>query len=327
MEENCSKEKLYSMSDRFHRGVVPFLSLLLTLCVLLSACGGRSAVRHAEGDVGYIPTSASPVSVEGVEADAFFIYDYAAEEYAALRGADRLISPASVTKLLTALYALTLLSPDEVISPGDELELVQDGSSVAYIKAHHELTVEMLVQGMMIPSGNDAAYVLAAAAGKKLDPSLEGKQAVERFMEGMNEYAVLLGLCSSNFTVPDGLAGDEHYSGVEDMAIVAKHAFENELLCTFGGMERADVIYASGHTNTWVNTNLLIDPDSEFYDPRVICGKTGSLDGYYNVVILAEVAGKRYVVGVFGSPDKDARFEDAIRIMDAIAEKNGSGNA
>lgn len=305
------------MSDRFSRGRV-FLALLLIFCILLSACGEPSAVRHSEGDAGYIPTAASPISVSGVSADAYFVYDCNAEELVAVKGADKLIYPASVTKLLTALYALTLLSPEEIITPGDELELVREGSSVAYIKSHHQLTVEMLIEGMMIPSGNDAAYVLAAAAGKRLDPSSDGKQAVERFMAGMNEYAVTLGLCSSNFTVPDGLAGKEHYSSVEDMVVVSKLAFENELILTYGGMASADVVYESGHTNTWVNTNLLLDEDSQYYDPRVIAGKTGSLEGCYNVIFLAEQDGNRYIIGVFGSSGKEARFADGIRVMDAV---------
>lgn len=298
----------------------PRLTAVLTIiCLLLTACG-RSATLHEEGDHGYIPVSASPISVKGISARAYFIYDCAAEEFAAIEGADRLIYPASTTKLLTALYALALLDPADTVTPGDELSLVGEGSSIAYVKQNHTLTVEMLVQGMMIPSGNDAAYALAAAGGKKLDASLSGVAAVERFMEGMNEYAVSLGLCSSSFTVPDGLAGEEHYTSLEDMAIVAKLAFENELIRTYGGMAEADVVYESGHTNTWVNTNLLLDETGGYYDSRVLSGKTGSLEGWYNVIFLAEEDGERYIVGIFGSNDKEARFADGIRAMDAVME-------
>lgn len=317
IEAAISKET-YCMKNRTFRFFPRLTAVLTVVCLLLTACG-RSATLHEEGDNGYIPLSASPITVKGTAAKAYFIYDCDADEFAATHGGDRLIYPASVTKLLTALYALTLLEPDRVITPGDELERVGAGSSIAYIKSHHTLTANMLVQGMLIPSGNDAAYALAAAAGSTLDGTPGGGEAVDRFVESMNDYAKSLGLCSSSFTVPDGFAGDEHYSSLEDMAIVAKYAFANETIVNFCSMATADVTYESGHTNTWVNTTLFLDEASEFYDARVLCGKTGSLEDYYNVVFLAEVDGKRYVVGVFGCSDADARFEDGIRIMDAIA--------
>ena len=69
-----------------------------------------------------------------------------------------------------------MLPENAIVTPGSELLLVKEGSSVAYIKSHHKLTVSMLVEGMLIPSGNDAAYVLAAAAGRVIadDESLDG---------------------------------------------------------------------------------------------------------------------------------------------------------
>ncbi|MBO5778671.1 MAG: D-alanyl-D-alanine carboxypeptidase [Clostridia bacterium] len=305
------------MSANPFRQSVRLFALLLTLCLLCTSCSPRVTL-HKEGELGYIPVSASPIPVDSLTAEAYFIYDCQAEEFVAIHGETKLVYPASTTKLLTALYALTLLSPDERITPGDELSLVGEGSSIAYVKSHHTLTVEMLIEGMMIPSGNDAAYAIAAAAGKKLDSTLSGKAAVERFMQGMGEYAKSLGLCSTSFTVPDGLAEEEHYTSIEDLAIIAKHAFANELIRTYGGIAKADVTYASGHTNTWVNTNLLLIEDSGYYDPRVKSGKTGSIEGSYNVIFLAEEDGKEYIIGIFGSESKTARFADGILAMDAV---------
>ena len=299
----------------FHR--LRIGALFLILCLIFTACS-PNVTLHKEGELGYIPVSSSPISVEGITAKSYFIYDCAAQEFVSIHGEKKIVYPASTTKLLTALYALTLLSPDELITPGDELSQVGEGSSIAYVKSHHTLTVEMLIEGMMIPSGNDAAYAIAAAAGKKLDPSLSGKEAVERFMEGLSEYAESLGLLSTHFTVPDGLAEEEHYTSIEDLAIIARHAFENELIRTYGGIAQADVTYASGHTNTWVNTNLLLIEDSGYYDPRVKSGKTGSIEGSYNVIFLAEEDGKEYIIGIFGSESKTARFADGITAMNAV---------
>ncbi len=305
---------IWKIIQRYNRF---WLALGLCLALLLASCT-PGAVRHEEGDLGYIPTAASPVKVSGLSADAYFIYDCQEEIFVAVNGAGDRIYPASTTKLLTALYALTLLSPDDLVTPGEELSMVQGGSSIAYVKSHHTLTVAMLIQGMMIPSGNDAAYALAAAGGNRLDSSLKGKAAVERFMEGMNAYAISLGCCSSKFTTPDGLAGEEQYSSIEDMAIITRAAFANELIALYCGQALADVTYESGHTNTWVNTNSLINEGSGYYDSRVLLGKTGSLEGCYNVIFLAESEGIRYIVGIFGSDGKETRFADGIAAMNAV---------
>lgn len=294
-------------------------ALLAAALLLLSGCGAPSAKLHQPGENGYIYTPADPIYVDGLTTDTYFAYAYDTDVFAAIEGAKERIYPASITKLLTALYAIYCLDDLSVeITPGDELELVKAGSSIAYIKSHHTLTAEMLIQGMLIPSGNDAAYALAAGVKELQNSSMDGAEAADEFSRSLNDFGKLLGLCSSSFTVPDGFAGREHYSSLEDMAIVAKQAFTDETIVKYCSMAKADVTYASGHTNTWINTNLLIDPDSEYYDERVICGKTGSLDGYYNVVFLAEIKGTRYAIGVFGSTGENARFADAIRIMDVI---------
>lgn len=294
-------------------------AVLVAALLLFSACGAPTAKLHQPGDNGYIYTPTDPICVDGLSTDTYFAYAYDTDVFAAIEGAEKRIYPASITKLLTALFAIYSLDDLSVeITPGDELERVKAGSSIAYIKSHHTLTAEMLIQGMLIPSGNDAAYALAAGVERLYNPSLSGAEAVDQFSESLNDLGKFLGLCSSNFTVPDGFAGREHYSSLEDMAIVAKEAFADETIVKYCSMAKVDVTYASGHTNTWINTNLLIDPDSEYYDERVICGKTGSLDGYYNVVFLAEIKGSLYAIGVFGSPSENARFADAIRIMDEL---------
>lgn len=277
-----------------------------------------NAQLHGKDDAGYIPVSADVLDVE-IGAKQAFVYDCNRGEIVYLKGERQVVYPASTTKLLTILCALEMLAPDEVISPGDELSLVGEGSSIAYINENHKLTVEMLVEGMLLPSGNDAAMVLAAAAGNRMsDGEATGKEAVEVFVRSMNEYAKGLGAIDTNFTSPDGLAGDDHHSTLEDMILIARAAAENELICRYAGLYRDHVTYASGHTNTWVNTNALLDPDSPYYHPSVTGLKTGSLDRNYCVISTVEQNGERYIIGIFGARDKNARFEDTITIIDRL---------
>lgn len=300
--------------------------ILLTVAVMiltLAACGsagdgkGKEATLHGTPVISYSPNMLD-VSISSTQA---FVYDVSNDIVIYTKGQERVVYPGSTTKLLTALYALTLLEPYEVITPGNELELVKAGSSVAYIKSNHSLSVEMLIAGMLIPSGNDAAYVLAAAAGKKLseDSGIDGKKAVELFMTGLRRYAADIGLCGTALTVPDGYAESEHYTTTEDMIIVSRLALENEIIKKYASMAEASVVYASGHTNNWTNTNKLLDKDSEFYSKYVTGLKTGSIDGEYSLVFSFELEdGRIYIAGVFGSGNKDDRFRDALKIIEKV---------
>lgn len=231
-------------------------------------------------------------------------------------GEERIIYPASTTKLLTILYALTLLEDmNQKVAPGNELELVGPNSSIAYIKSHHVLTVEQLVEGMLLPSGNDAAYVLAAAAGRVLDPGAkDGKAAVAAFIAGMNEYGTkTLGLTGSQFINPDGYDNEDHYSTLEDMALVARAAYDCPLIRKYCNMERDDVVYASGHKMTWKNTNINLWEGTRYYSPYVNGLKTGAVNSsYYCLLSSAEINGRAFIFGFFGEPNADARFEDTL---------------
>lgn len=234
------------------------------------------------------------------------------------------IYPASITKLLTALYALEVMPADTKITPGDELSLVLPGSSIAYVQSHHTLTLEMLVEGMLLPSGNDAAYVVAAATARHLanDPSLSGEDAVAYFMTELNAYAKRLGCTNTHFTVPDGYAGNEHYTCSHDLILIGEKALQNEIIAKYAALPTDSVVYASGHLMTWNNTNQLLKETSKHYSPYVNGLKTGSLSGYYCVYVSAEINGTTYLIGVFGAPESAARYTDTHLVLDALLTLN-----
>jgi len=295
--------------------------LLIAVPCLIDVIEPRgNASLHASGGVSTIKYSDSMLSLDLISPQSF-VYDVSNDTVIYTKGEDRVVYPGSTTKLLTALYALTVMEPYEVVTPGNELELVKKDSSLAYVKGHHSLTVEMLVQGMLIPSGNDAAYALAAAVGKRLseNESVDGISAVEVFMAGLREYASDIGLCGTTLTVPDGYAGNEHFTTTEDMIIVSRLALENELIKKYVSMQSASVVYASGHTNNWTNTNKLLDEKSAFYSEYVTGLKTGSIDGEYSLIFSFELEdGRKYIAGVFGANNKDARFYDALKIIEKL---------
>ena len=142
-----------------------------------------------------------------LSAHSAFVYDCEEEEYLFMLGSPQTqVFPASVTKLFTTYVMLQLLQPQKTVTAGDALTLVRSNSSVAGIKKGDTLTVEQLIQGMLLPSGNDATCILAVEAGRKLaeDETLPCEDAVALFMEEVNRRAKEEGLTGTHFVTPDG---------------------------------------------------------------------------------------------------------------------------
>ena len=227
------------------------------------------------------------------------------------------VYPASVTKLFTAIVALQYLDPETVVTAGDELDLMAEDSSIAYIHKGHKLTVSMLVEGMLLPSGNDAAYMLAAAAAKaeKNNPYLSAEVAIAHFVELMNETAQSLGMKDSHFANPDGYHAEDHYTSAKDLITVARLALDNPVISSYTSLYEDDVVYASGHTNAWKNTNSLLNPWSSYYIPEAVGLKTGHTDeAGYCLLSAFRVDGEYIVIGMFGCQERKDRFSQTVKL-------------
>lgn len=128
-------------------------------------------------------------------------------------------SIASITKLMTALVAVELhpdLSSTVTIQP----EWTGAEGSSMYLKPEEEVTLEALLYGLMLASGNDAALAIAGYCGGD----------VESFVAEMNKKAAQLGMNDTHFANPNGLDDPDHYSTAYDMAILARAILEREEL-------------------------------------------------------------------------------------------------
>lgn len=232
---------------------------------------------------------------------------------------DERVYPASVTKLYTILTALHYLDPDEIITAGNELNLVRSGSSRAYIRKGQKLTVSMLIEGMLLPSGNDAAYVLSVAAGRRIagSPVLPPKEAVSRFVWEMNRQAEADGLVQTHFVTPDGWHDDDHYTSLRDLISIAEQALAEPEITKYTSLASAKVTYASGETNRWKNTNELLKESSPFYRKGILGLKTGHTNEAGFCLLTAATAGDSTVlIAVFGAETSDMRFEDSVKLLD-----------
>ena len=259
----------------------------------------------------------------GAEADGeqVFIWDAGRETMLYSKEAEtEKMYPASITKLYAALVALMHLSPEDTVTAGDELRLMQPGSSRAFVSRGCTLTVEMLVEAMLIPSGNDAAYVLSAAAGRAIagDEDLAAADAVAVFVEEMNRVAEDLDFHNSHFTNPDGYHHEEHYMCPADAALVADLAWENPVIGEYMGLQQDSVRFVSGETITWYNNNLLMDPTAPCYAASAVGMKTGYTSQAGNCLLAAFRQGDRsIIVGIFGSNEKYPRYESALKFFKA----------
>lgn len=155
--------------------------------------------------------------------------------------ADAKMLIASTTKIMTALVAIREGNLGDVVKVGREATLTE-GSSM-YLQEGEELTLEALLYGLMLCSGNDAAVAIADHVG--------GSQA--GFVALMNETAAELGMEHTSFANPNGLDHEDHYSTAGDMAILARAAVENETLVRIASTRTVQI-----GGRTMVNHNKLL---------------------------------------------------------------------
>lgn len=270
------------------------------------------------------PPAISWQEAEGMDGSHVFVYNCAEEEmlYCSTDARSSLY-PASITKLFSAWVALQYLQPEQRIQAGRELGLLQPGSSTAHISYGSVLTAEMLIEGMLLPSGNDAAYITAAAAGRAIagDENLAAAAAVEVFVKEMNRQAEDMGLKGTHFENPDGYHAPGHYSCPRDLAVIGTLALENPVIARYVRCAADTVRFASGEKCTWRNTNRLLNPESEYYCPGAIGLKTGYTKEAGNCLLAAfETEKGALLAGIFGAESKTSRYENAVKLME-LAQK------
>lgn len=236
--------------------------------------------------------------------------------------ADMRVAPASLTKLLTASVALKHMRADEVITVGSEQELVSPESSICMIAPGHQLTLRDLIVGMLIKSGNDAAYTVAVSIARAESPeeSLSDSTAVERFCELMNDFAREVGMTNSHFTTPDGSDASGQYSTARDLSVLAKYTLSVTEIRKIVSEHQKYVVFESGENITWTNTNRLLNPDDEFYRKDAIGLKTGTTSKAGNCLIAAfSRKGGTYISVVMGCNTDDGRYISTLSLVSKYA--------
>lgn len=247
------------------------------------------------------------------------LYDVTGSEMLYSKNADQQCYPASLTKLMTALIAVENADPDTVITVGNEVNMIAAGSSRAYLTAGTKMNLTQLLQAMLLPSGNDAAYVTAVHIGRILagDPNLDRYAAVSKFCEAMNNKAKELGCTGTSFVNPDGYHEDSHYTTASDMLKIAIEAIQHPLIAQVVSQPSVKVTLLTGQTATWHNSNRLVLPDNAYYYEGAFGLKTGTTDEAGRCLAACATRGGRTTIAiVLGAATENGRWDDARGLLD-----------
>lgn len=163
------------------------------------------------------------------------------------RNADKQLSMASTTKIMTSLLALEAAAPDTEITVTKEMVSVE-GTSMGLLPGD-SVSLEELVYGMLLQSGNDAANTVAYVLGG----------SPEGFAKLMNERAAQIGMKNSNFVTASGLDDENHYSTAYDMALLACECIKNPEFASICSQKTARLTYGNPpYARTLTNHNKLL---------------------------------------------------------------------
>lgn len=214
------------------------------------------------------------------------------------------LSPASTTKILTALITLEKCKLDDKVVVGSKPPF-EDGSKI-YLLEGEEITVKDLLYAMMLESANDAALALAEY--------ISGSSS--EFAKLMNKRAVELGCNNSNFVNPNGLYEDNHYTTAYDLALISKAAMENTTFREIVTTEYYEIKPTNKQLETRYiyNINKLIRGTKYKYE-GIDGVKTGYTTKSKNTIVASATRGNQKILAVQLRSENDL-YEDTIKLLD-----------
>ena len=224
-------------------------------------------------------------------------------------------NPASTTKVMTALVALKYGNLEDMVTVPQESVITESGSSMAGVVPGDKLTLEQLLYGLLIPSGNDAANAIAVHMGG----------SIEGFVEMMNEEAARIGATGTHFANANGLTNEDHYMTAYDLYLMFHEALKYETFRDIIGTKTYTASYkgadGSDKTASWSVSNYYMLGKREMPDGlSVFGGKTGTTKaaGYCLIMGEKDADGKEYASVVMHADSRDALYSDMSTIMEKI---------
>jgi D-alanyl-D-alanine carboxypeptidase (penicillin-binding protein 5/6) len=298
-----------------------FLLLAIAfLAVLYPAIGWLSHQTNplapsAAGSIKPLPTftttpqlwplrQANTVDISAIQATSVILIDEQTGSILASRQANIRRPMASLTKIMTAAIVLEFAQPDSLITiPKKATQGLPEDSALMGITSGEQYTVQELLYGLLLPSGNDAAQALAMA--------IAGDQ--KRFVALMNAKVAQLGLTNTHFTNPSGLDEANHYTTAHDLAVITHYAQSFALFNQIVTTKEKALPYTAQHKALdLVNANAFISsyPGATGIKP----GNTGEAGNC--LVASADRQGHQILGVLLDTPGRNtnmaAMFDDAF---------------
>lgn len=280
--------------------------MLIIIMVIFCICGNVYSFYEEtfdEENEEYVETAGS-ASVPNINARAAILYDVTYDRVLYEKNSKQKRANASTTKMITAIVAYEEGNLDDIVTIS--LKAATTGGSTINLKKDDKITLDDLLKGLLVHSGNDAAIAIAE--------HISG--TVEEFVKLMNEKLEEIGARDSHFVTPHGLDAENHYSTAYDLALIAKELLKNDYLRDIVSKQTVN-LKINGVTRTIGTTNEMLS----LYE-----GADGIKTGYTGdagrcLITSVTKNGRKLVSVVLGCDSKKNRTNDSIKLINYGFEK------
>lgn len=292
----------YSFSER-----IPALEEELT-------ASGQSGQGFA-ADLCVIPDE-TIYNSEQMTSEAAALFDLSSRQTLYSKSAFERLYPASITKIMTALIAIKYGDLDDLVTVTEDAVITESGATLCGIQPGDTLTLEQLLYGLMLPSGNDAGTAIAV--------HMAGSEAA--FADKMNEEARLLGATGTHFVNPHGLHDKEHYTTAYDLYLIFQEALKYPVFRTVTGATSytADYRNQAGEkvSKTWKGGNWFMTKERETPEGlTVFAGKTGTTQaaGYCLIMASKDSKDQEYISVVLKADSRPHLYDNMTQLISQAA--------
>lgn len=309
--------------------------LLAAAALSLSACGKkggleeaysyeeRSQLMSAHGGSELAPLFAENLCVvtdsqdgdTSMNAEAGALFNVTDRSVVYSKNAFERLYPASTTKVMTAIIALEEGNLSDQVTVTEDAVITEAGASLCGIKPGDVITMQDLLYGLMMPSGNDAANAIAVHMYGSIDA----------FADRMNVRARELGATGTHFTNPSGLTDENHYTTAYDLYLMFNEAMKLPLFREIIAEDSYTANYQNGAgeavSKTWTVGNWYQKGERETpAGVSVLGGKTGTTQaaGYCLIMASNDSQDKEYISVVLKSDSRPSLYDNMTNIISKI---------
>ncbi len=250
-----------------------------------------------------------------VDAEAAAVFSLSDSKVIYGKNAFEQLYPASITKVMTAMIAIKYGNLEDTVTVPQEAVITEPGATLCGIQPGEKLTLEQLLYGLMLPSGNDAGAAIAVHMAGSIDG----------FSEMMNQEAFRIGATQTHFMNPHGLTDESHYTTAYDLYLIFNEALKLPKFREVTGTTAYTANYtnAAGETvsKEWKGGNWFLTGERETPEGlTVFGGKTGTTRaaGYCLIMATRDEEEKEYISVVLKAASRPKLYENMTEIIQKI---------